>query len=58
MFYTYILRGLSHPNQRYIGSTSDLKSPLRWFVTEPHIDFPLEIFTGQQRLCRPNTLYL
>ena len=25
MFYTYILRSLSHPEQRYIGSTSDLK---------------------------------
>ena len=25
MFYTYILRSLSHPDQRYIGSTSDLK---------------------------------
>ena len=28
MFYTYILRGLSHPDQRYIGSTSDLKARL------------------------------
>ena len=28
MFYTYILRSLSHPDQRYIGSTSDLKSRL------------------------------
>ena len=27
-FYTYILRSLSHPDQRYIGSTSDLKSRL------------------------------
>ena len=26
MFYTYILRSLSHPEQRYIGSTSDLKA--------------------------------
>ena len=26
MFYTYILRSLSQPEQRYIGSTSDLKS--------------------------------
>ena len=26
MFYTYILRSLSHPEQRYIGSTSDLKT--------------------------------
>ena len=25
MFYTYILRSLSHPEQRCIGSTSDLK---------------------------------
>ena len=28
MFYTYILLSLSHPDQRYIGSTSDLKSRL------------------------------
>ena len=28
MFYTYILRSISHPEQRYIGSTSDLKSRL------------------------------
>ena len=28
MFYTYILRSLSYPEQRYIGSTSDLKSRL------------------------------
>ena len=28
MFYTYILRSLSHPEQRYIGNTSDLKSRL------------------------------
>ena len=26
MFYTYILRSLSAPDQRYIGSTKDLKS--------------------------------
>ena len=26
MFYSYILRSLSHPEQRYIGSTSDLKA--------------------------------
>ena len=25
MFYTYIIRSISHPEQRYIGSTSDLK---------------------------------
>lgn len=25
MFYTYILRSLSHPAERYIGSTEDLK---------------------------------
>ena len=25
MFYTYILHSLSHPDQRYIGSTADLK---------------------------------
>ena len=28
MFYTYILRSLSQPEQRYIVSTSDLKSRL------------------------------
>ena len=28
MFYTYILRSLSHPTERYIGSTEDLKSRL------------------------------
>ena len=28
MFYTYILRSLSNPEQRYIGSTSDLRSRL------------------------------
>ena len=28
MFYTYILRSLSKPEQRYIGSTSDLRSRL------------------------------
>ena len=28
MFYTYILRSISHPELRYIGSTSDLKSRL------------------------------
>ena len=28
MFYTYILRSLSKPDQRYIGSTADLKSRL------------------------------
>ena len=28
MFYTYILRSLSHPAERYIGSTKDLKSRL------------------------------
>ena len=25
MFYTYILRSINHPGQRYIGSTTDLK---------------------------------
>ena len=25
MHYTYILRSINHPEQRYIGSTSDLK---------------------------------
>ena len=28
MFYTYILRSISQPEQRYIGSTSALKSRL------------------------------
>ena len=28
MFYTYILRSISHPKQRYIGSTTDLKARL------------------------------
>ena len=28
MFYTYILRSLSQPEQRYIGSTADLKACL------------------------------
>ena len=28
MFYTYILRSISHPEQRYIGSTADLKARL------------------------------
>ena len=28
MFYTYILRSLSQPEQRYIGSTADLKASL------------------------------
>ena len=28
MFYTYILRSLSSPDRRYIGSTEDLKSRL------------------------------
>ena len=28
MFYTYILRSISCPNQRYIGFTSDLKARL------------------------------
>ena len=29
MFYTYILRSISCPNQRYIGSTSDLRNRLK-----------------------------
>ena len=29
MFYTYILRSISCPNQRYIGSTSDLRKRLK-----------------------------
>ena len=28
MFYTYILRSISQPEQRYIGSTADLKASL------------------------------
>ena len=28
MFYTYIIRSITHPEQRYIGSTSDLKARL------------------------------
>ena len=28
MHYAYILRSLSHPDQRYIGSTSDLRARL------------------------------
>ena len=28
MFYAYILRSTSHPDQRYIGSTSDLRKRL------------------------------
>ena len=28
MFYTYILRSVSHPNQRYIGNTRDLRKRL------------------------------
>ena len=28
MFYTYILRSISHPDQRYIGSTADLRKRL------------------------------
>ena len=28
MHYAYILRSISHPDQRYIGSTSDLKRRL------------------------------
>ena len=29
MFYTYILRSVNNPEQRYIGSTTDLKRRLR-----------------------------
>ena len=28
MFYTYILRSINHPDQRYIGSTADLRKRL------------------------------
>ncbi|MBE6362020.1 MAG: hypothetical protein E7054_00005 [Lentisphaerae bacterium] len=51
MFYTYILRSISQPEQRYIGSTSDLKSRLairRFFASSTvcdrsHNNFSLEI---------------
>jgi putative endonuclease len=29
MFYTYILRSINNPTQRYIGSTSDLRQRLK-----------------------------
>ncbi len=29
MYYAYIIRSLSHPNERYIGSTSNLKVRLQ-----------------------------
>jgi putative endonuclease len=29
MFYTYILRSINNPNQRYIGNTSDLRQRLK-----------------------------
>ena len=28
MFYTYIIRSINHPEQRYIGSTADLQARL------------------------------
>ena len=28
MFYTYIIRSIAHPDQRYIGHTSDLRQRL------------------------------
>ena len=34
MFYTYILRCISQPEQRYIGSTADLKSRLTKHMPE------------------------
>ena len=36
MFYTYILRSLSHPEQRYIGSTSDLHARIAKHNAEPY----------------------
>ena len=29
MFYTYILRSIEHPEQRYIGHTADLRERLK-----------------------------
>ena len=29
MFYTYVLRSINHPNQRYIRSTSNLRKRLK-----------------------------
>ena len=29
MFYTYILRSIEHPDQRYIGHTADLRDRLK-----------------------------
>ena len=36
MHYTYILRSLLHPEQRYIGSTSDLKARIAKHNAEPY----------------------
>ena len=38
MFYAYILHSLSHPNQYYIGHTSDLRARLKMHNegTTPH----------------------
>ena len=61
MFYTYILRSLSHPEQRYIGSTSYLKSRLAKHNAGevPHISKfkPWRIqtaiaFDGKEKACR------
>ena len=36
MHYTYILRSLSHPEQRYIGSTSDLHARIAKHNAQPY----------------------
>ena len=48
MFYTYILRSISQPEQRYIGSTADCQARLairRFFLSIPLGQYNL-------RLCR------
>ena len=50
MFYTYIIRSVNHPDQRYIGSTSDLR---KWLAkhneggvphTAPFKPWKLEVY--------------
>lgn len=52
MKYVYILRSVSHPNQRYIGVTSDLKKRLEYHNTGrcPHTSkfTPWEIVYTEQ----------
>ncbi len=31
MYYTYVIESVSHPENRYIGYPSDLKTGLIWF---------------------------